>query len=1133
MPQYNHIKIEKKWQKRWEKEKYFEARETSKLPKYYPLVEFPYPSGEGLHVGHIKSYTAMDVVARKRRAEGYSVLYPIGWDAFGLPTENYALKTGVSPQKVTKKNTDNFRKQLKSLGFSFDWSREINTTDPKYYKWTQWIFLKLFEKGLAYKKKMPINWCIDCKTGLANEEVVDDACERCGGDVEIREKEQWMLKITEYADRLDKDLDTVDYLEKIKIQQRNWIGRSEGCEVEFPITQKSEKPNFLILHGWTGRADKNFLPWLKSELERIGFKAQTPQLPNTDNPTEEEQVSYILENCLIDENTIMVGHSLGAIVAMKSLIKHNKPVKGLVLIAAAMDPNANTEFRPFHSTFSWDFDFKKLKKLAPLRLVLSDIMEDQRIEYLQRLAKKLDAPIASTTAKDEHFTAEEEPFILNNLISSIKVFTTRPDTLFGATYLVLAPEHHIISNLKSQISNWDEVFQYTGIAAQKSAMERTALGKEKTGVELKGVKAINPANGEEIPVWIADYVLAHYGTGAIMAVPAHDERDFEFAKKYNIPIRHVIEPVYSQSIEPGKVVEGLPFDHRNAIIAVVEHWSEKKYLALKWKKVAWGTFITGGIEDGQTAEEAAKMEIREETGYLNPKLVADFGVLHGKFYHVPKKVNRFAHARALLFKLENNERQEVSAEEQNNHETRWLTKEELQNFLTPDSHFRALDILNGKEVYSGEGILTNSKQFDGITSEEAKEKITAYVGGKKKVTYKLRDWVFSRQRYWGEPIPIIHCEKCGMVPVPEKDLPVELPKVKKYEPTDIGESPLAAISKWVNVKCPQCKGKAKRETDTMPNWAGSSWYYLAYIMRGISNFEFPISKYEKVFKKWLPVDWYNGGMEHTTLHLLYSRFWHKFLFDIGAVPTSEPYAKRTSHGLILAENGEKMSKSKGNVVSPDTIVKIVGADSLRLYEMFMGPFSEAIAWNTENIAGARRFIERVYALAFRAEDQKSEGAILSLVHQTIKKVGDDIEAMKFNTAISQMMIFLNAFEKEKIIFKDIYKIFVRLLAPFAPHVAEEIWELLGEGHSIHKEPWPLYDEEKIIETVATIVVQVNGKVRGEFQISRDEEERVVKEKAQALDKIQRWVQYQTIKKIIYIPGKLVNIVTGATDIKNA
>ncbi len=789
---YDHSKIEKKWQKKWAKDGIYKAKDRSKKPKYYCLIEFPYPSGEGLHVGHIRSNTAMDIISRKRRMQGFNVLYPIGWDAFGLPTENYAIKTGIQPAIITKKNTDTFRRQLMEGGFSFDWDREIDTSNSEYYKWTQWIFLQLLKNGLAYKKKMPINWCISCKIGLANEEVIDNKCERCGGGTDKREKEQWMMAITKYADRLDRDLDLVDYLPKIKTQQRNWIGRSEGAEITFAIKDQETK---------------------------------------------------------------------------------------------------------------------------------------------------------------------------------VKVFTTRPDTIFGATYLVFAPDHEMIRNQELKIENYDEVKKYADEARKKTDIERLAEGKEKTGVKLMGIMAINPANQKEIPVFIADYVLSNYGTGIIMAVPAHDERDKEFAEKYDLPSIHV-------------VTEG--------------------------------------------------------------------------------------------------------------------------------------------------GVLTNSGKFDGLLSEEAKKKITEFVGGEMKTTFKLRDWVFSRQRYWGEPIPVIHCKECGIVPVPEKDLPVKLPKVENYKPTDTGESPLAKVDKWVNVKCPVCKSPAKRETDTMPNWAGSSWYFLRYID----------PKNKKAFadknklKYWLGsgaggVDWYNGGMEHTTLHLLYSRFWHKFLFDIGAVPTSEPYQKRTSHGLILAAGGEKMSKSKGNVINPDSIVNLLGADTLRVYEMFMGPFSEAIAWNTDSVAGSRRFLERVWrAVEKITKEKRFENEKISIIlNQTIKKVGEDIEEMKFNTAISSMMILMNELEKMEKIPKIYYQSFLNLLAPFAPHITEELWSIIGNKKSIHLSQWPEYKLDHKQSGTIKITIQINSRVRDFVDVTENFEDEELKNLVLQRPIVKKWLNGQVIKRVIVVKNKLVNIVS--------
>ena len=766
MKEYDHKKIEKKWQTIWEKKGIYHAQDKSKKKKYYSLIEFPYPSGDGLHVGHPRPYIGMDIISRKRRLEGFNVLYPIGWDAFGLPTENYAIKTGKDPRMVTKKNTDTFRRQIKSLGISFDWSREINTTDPKYYKWTQWIFLQFFKKGLAYKTKKDINWCPKDKTGLADEEVVNGCCERCGTAVEKREKEQWMLAITKYADRLDKDLDTVDYLPQIKLGQRNWIGRSEGAEIEFKI---------------------------------------------------------------------------------------------------------------------------------------------------------------STPSGVQHPTI-------------VKVFTTRPDTIFGATYVVLAPEHELVQKLTAQIKNWDEVEKYIKETKNKTEIDRNVEDKIKTGVELKGVKAINPATKEEIPIWIADYVLATYGTGSIMAVPADDARDREFAEKFVLPI--------------------------------VENYTK------------------AGFEDF----------------------------------------------------------------------------------------------------------------------------------GKKITTFKLRDWVFSRQRYWGEPIPVIYCEKCGMVPVPEKDLPLILPKVKNYQPTDSGESPLANISKWVNVKCPKCKGNAKRETDTMPNWAGSSWYYLRYT-DSKNKKEFASKKNLKYFT---PVDWYNGGNEHTTLHLLYSRFWHKFLFDLNLVPTSEPYKKRTSHGMILGEGGVKMSKSLGNVINPDDIVKTYGADTLRLYEMFMGPFDQSVAWSTESIIGSRRFLERIWNLQYKI--QKNKKYVEFEIEKTIKKVSSDIEDMKFNTAVSTLMIFINEIGKLESISENAYEKFLKILSPFAPHIAEELWQILGHQKSINLESWPVSDFSKIQDEEIKIAVQINGKVKAEIMIMLNDDEEIVKKKAFANKTVLKQVVDKEVRKVFFVKNRLINIV---------
>ena len=799
---YNHKVVEKKWQKVWDDEKAFAATNDYSKPKYYALVEFPYPSGQGLHVGHPRPYTALDIVARKRRMQGYNVLYPMGWDAFGLPTENYAIKNKIHPKIVTENNVKHFKDQLHSLGYSFDWDREINTTDPKYYKWTQWIFLKLFKAGLAYKKEMPINWCTSCKVGLANEEVVNGVCERCGAPVVRKVKSEWMLKITDYADKLIEGLNDVDYIERVKVSQKNWIGRSTGAEVDFQIKDTEDK---------------------------------------------------------------------------------------------------------------------------------------------------------------------------------LRIYTTRCDTLFGVTYMVVSPEHPYLDKYKDQIKNWEEIVAYREQASRKSDFERAELAKDKTGVAIDGLTAINPVNGKEVPIWVSDYVLMSYGTGAIMAVPAHDERDWEFAKKFHLPIIQVVA-------KNGEEVD---------------------------------------------VNEAAFTDVAT-------------------------------------------------------------------------------------------GVLINSDFLNGLEVKDAKEKMIKFLEekgiGQAKTNYKLRDWVFSRQRYWGEPIPIVHCDKCGYVPIDESELPLLLPEVESYMPTDNGESPLAAMTDWVNTTCPCCGGPAKRETDTMPQWAGSSWYFLRYTDphndKALASPE--------ALKYWLPVDWYNGGMEHTTLHLLYSRFWHKFLYDQGVVPTPEPYQKRTSHGMILGENGEKMSKSRGNVVNPDDIVQGYGADTLRTYEMFIGAFDLAASWSEDGVKGCRRFLDRVWKLQDLMTDEEGYSKDLETkMHQTIKKVSNDFENLKYNTAIAAMMTLLNDFYKKGSITRGELKTLIILLNPVAPHITEEMWQIIGCEGRVYQQTWPEFDEAKTVESSVEIAVQINGKVKGTLGIQKDDpkDQVIAKAKEVIADKLTG-----NIIKEIYVPGRLVNIV---------
>ncbi len=800
---YDFKRIEEKWQKYWDDNHTFEASNSDKSkPKFYGLVEFPYPSGHGLHVGHPRGYTAIDIVTRKKRLEGYNVLFPMGWDAFGLPTENFAIKNNIHPAIVTKNNVENFKRQLKMLGFGFDWSREINTTDPNYYKWTQWIFLKLFEKGLAYKTKMPINFCTGCKVGLANEEVVNGVCERCGSEVVQKEKSQWMLKITEYAQRLIDDLDGLDYIDRVKVQQTNWIGRSEGAEVDFRIKGTDDK---------------------------------------------------------------------------------------------------------------------------------------------------------------------------------IRVYTTRPDTLFGATYMVLAPEHPYVEKYKDMIENYDEVEAYKLEASKKSDFERAELDKNKTGVMLKGITAIDPVNDAEIPIWISDYVLVTYGTGAIMAVPAHDTRDWEFAKKFDMPIIEVVAG--------GEDVQKEAFTD-----------------------VETGVMVNSGFLTGMQVEEAKKAII---------------------------------------------------------------------------------DFLEEKGI------------------------------GKRKVNFKLRDWVFSRQRYWGEPIPLVNCPKCGWVAIPESELPLQLPDTENFEPGESGESPLIKIRDWVETTCPKCGGKAERETDTMPQWAGSSWYFLRYIDPNNSDF---LAGMEEL-KYWLPIDWYNGGMEHTTLHLLYSRFWHKFLYDIGVVPTKEPYQKRTSHGMILGENGEKMSKSRGNVINPDDVVNEYGADTFRTYEMFIGAFDQATPWSMNGVKGCYKFLERVWNLQnILVDGDEYSKELETALHKTIKKVTDDYNRMKFNTGIAALMAFINDVTKLERINKAEFKTFITLLNPVAPHITEELWQIAGFEGTLSATAWPTYDEAKTVDNEVEVVVQINGKIRDKMMISADLDAKAMQEAALESDKIKALIDGKTVVKVIAVPKKLINIV---------
>ena len=940
---YNFREVEKKWQGKWDKEGTFNAKEDYSMPKWFGLIEFPYPSGQGLHVGHPRSYTALDIIARKRRMQGYNVLYPIGFDAFGLPAENYAIKNHIHPKITTEQNIAHFKEQLKSIGFSFDWSREINTTDPDYYKWTQWIFIQLFKKGLAYKTTMPINFCTGCKVGLANEEVVNGVCERCGSPVVQKEKSQWMLKITEYAQRLIDDLDDVDFLDKIKAQQKNWIGRSEGAEINFKIK-------------------------------------------GTDD--------------------------------------------------------------------------------------------------------------------------------------TLLVYTTRPDTIFGATYMVISPEHKFIEEHKNMIENLDEVKEYQEKAAMKSDFERSELNKEKTGVELKGIKAINPVTNEEIPIWISDYVLITYGTGAIMAVPAHDQRDYEFAKKFGLKIIPVIEKI------TGNIHENE--SHKESIVAVVYDKENDKYLTINWRDKGGRLFVGGTRKEGESVEDCARREVEEETGYKDLKFIKETFPVNHHYYAYNKDKYFEINCYGVYFELESKDKSNTNLDEdeKNNFKVEWVSKDVIEKDIVDELHSSIYDYIINDTVYTGDGRMINSGFLNDLTNKKdsinkmleflEKEKI-----GTRKVNYKLRDWVFSRQRYWGEPIPMVYCEDCGWVPVPEEELPLKLPEVKDYEPGENGESPLSKQLDWIKTKCPHCGKEARRETDTRPQWAGSSWYYLRYM--DPHNDKALASK--EALEYWSPVDWYNGGMEHTTLHLLYSRFWHKFLYDIGIVPTKEPYHKRTSHGMILGENGEKMSKSKGNVINPDDIVKEFGADSFRVYEMFMGPFDQTAPWSMESIRGCSKFLDRVWQLQEILTDGNEYSKEFEIMmNKAIKKISNDIEEMKFNTCISTFMSMVNEFSKAKKINRKEYEIFLQLLNPFAPHMTEEIWERLGHKEYLAYLPWPKYDEAKTIDELINLPIQINGKLRANIDIKKDEENEKVKEQVHNSEKIKAYIEGKEIIKEIYVQNKIYNIV---------
>lgn len=1119
MAAYDHKKIEKKWQDFWAQNKIYSTPDA--VPgkdNFFLLVEFPYPSGN-LHVGHWYAFAVPDILARAMRMQGKNVMYPIGFDAFGLPAENAAIKNKLNPRDWTEKNIAYMTKQIESMGTSFDWSRKVSTIDPSYYKWTQWLFLQLYKKGLVYQKETAVNWCPTDKTVLANEQVVDGKCERCGAEVVQRQMLQWNIKITDYADRLIDDLAALDWPEQIKESQRNWIGRSEGAEIDFAL-DLGKKYTYIILHGWM-RGDERIktLGWYKAKLEEAGHSVILPDLPNPKMPREEEQVRAALECANWDENTIVIGHSLGAIVAMKALMKSGAKIAGLILTAPAAPPGVpGMGERPFHATFDWRIDYDAVREQTGYRTVVSDIQETARVPYLQELARHIDAKLVEIKGQAKHFVADTEPDVLVWLRPTIRVFTTRPDTLYGATYLVLAPEHPWVTlalQHKTVLKNNDEVQSYVVAASKKTELERQTDQKDKTGVKLEGVTAINPATGERIPLYVADYVLGHYGTGAIMAVPAHDERDYDFAKKFDLPIKQVVRPVFgAENRGKGEMV------FRETVSAVVRS-KDGSVMLLDWPQNKWITTVIGGIEKGESPEAAAEREVLEETGYKAKAVFVSPIAIESYFYADHKKEWRARLDHPVLLELLEDEPVAVADEETAKHKPFWVEPEKALQTDMYGNNKLAVELALGRvsaytKVTHGEiQELANSDEFNGTPVADAKSELTARFGREKK-TYKLRDWIVSRQRYWGVPIPMVHCEKCGAQPVPDAQLPVELPPVDDYLPEGSGKSPLAKVKSFVETTCPTCGGAAERETDTLDTFVDSSWYFIRYT-DPLNSTEFAARERQDA---WMPIDLYSGGAEHTTMHLLYSRFWHKALFDCGLVKDAEPYARRMNRSLIMGPDGQKMSKSRGNVIDPDEVVEKLGADTVRMYLAFIGPYNEVASypWNPDGVVGVRRFLERVWKIGDKLVER---GGVETSLHRAIKKVSEDIPKLKFNTAISALMILVNDAEKQGMT-KDQYARLVRLIAPFAPHMAEELWHNLGNTASVHQESWPTYEEKFLQDENIVYAIQIDGKTRGEVSVPADADKAAVE--AAAREAVAARLEGQSVARVVVVPKRLVNFV---------
>ncbi len=1195
MKKYEHKKIEEKWQKKWAEKNMYEHKDDQSKEKYYVLDMFPYPSGDGLHMGHTESYTASDIIYRYKKLQGFDVLHPQGFDSFGLPAENYAIKTGVHPKETTETNASNYIKQMKMLGLGHDLDHLVYTSDLSYYKWTQWLFGKFFENGLVEQKTDKINWCPSCNTGIANEQVEDGKCERCKTEIEQKEVPGWFFKITDFAEDLINDLDKVDWPEATKKNQKAWIGRSEGAKIKFEIrnskfemndeilNDENEKSNVVLVHGCpsdkekemepeTRTYDKHWQPWIKKELEKRGVEVSFPLMPYPWTPIYEEHKKEF-EKLDINENSILVGHSCGANFLVRWLSETGQKIKKLILVAPWNEPSHKNKIKAeFYNISEVDYSFKNNISEGVI-IFTSDNEEKIGKDTAKMWTDKLDAKLIEL--KDHgHYTegemgTTEFPELLEEVlqtdnqgvITDLEVFTTRPDTLFGATYLVVAPEHLLIKNKELKINNYNEVREYINKAKNKTEMERLE-SKSKTGVKLEGLMAVNPANGEEIPIFVADYVLGGYGTGAIMAVPAHDERDYAFASQMNaertrkyaertqtdakkIEIRQVVAQKFVGEGE-NAIRKDKPMTERRTVDVIIKHWEKDEFFCLDWNKKTgknWHSFVVGGVEEGETLEEAALREAQEETGYKNMRAVKQVGgEIHSYFYAAHKGVNRAPVKRNCIYlELTDGEWEEPAEEHTKNHDGVWVKKDKVAQVINLSELKIYWNIFIGKQdaLFTGQGEMINSGQFDGMDSREAKKTITEFVGGEMTTNYRLRDWSISRQRYWGCPIPIVYSPEGKAKFVGEKNLPWLLPEDVDFVPT--GTAPLAK-SKELKERTEKLFGKGwTPEVDTMDTFVDSSWYFLRY----------PDPENEKEFcsseklKRWLPVDLYIGGAEHTYMHLLYARFFVKAMHKMGLIEFNEPFLKLRHQGMVLDKDGIKMSKSKGNVVNPNDMVEKFGADATRMYMMFAAPLDEEVVFKEEGVKGVYRFLEKTWKLFQDKVLTDCEGdcgeipkELPVLLHKTIKGVTEDIEEMKFNTAISKLMIFINEFSKHEKVPRGAMEKFLILLSPFAPFIAEELWYSLRESQtdadltrtnaeeveSIFNQEWPKYNPEMIKEEEIELVVQVNGKLRDKIKVSADISEEEAREKSLASEKIQKYTKGKEIRKVIFVKGKLINIV---------